>query len=138
MNSTLSNSRSEPVKPAAEYATTQPPALRAICDKLAAEIDKAIPHATLRIWHGSPVWFIGEDPIVGYRVRPRSIELTFWSGQLFDEPLLKPAGKDKAAQFSIRNESEVKPADLRRWLKKSRTTIFDYVQAYAQKRKCQG
>lgn len=106
----------------------------AICDKLQTEIDRAIPKATSRIWHGSPVWFIEENPVVGYRVGPKRVDLTFWSSQLFEEPLLKAVGKDKAAQVSIEEESEINLAELRRWLKSARTSIFDYVRMYAQKR----
>ncbi len=131
---TISKSDSAALNPVAAYAMAQSPVLGAICDKLQAEVDKAIPNATSRVWHGSPVWFIGENPIVGYSARPKRVDLTFWSGQLFDEPLLKAVGKDKAAQFSIEVESGINVADLRRWLKKARTMIFDYVAMYARKR----
>jgi hypothetical protein len=118
----------------ASYAKAQAPVLRAICDKLQAEIDKGIPKADSKIWHGSPVWFLGENPVVGYSIRQKRVDLMFWSGQLFDEPRLKAVGKDKAAQFSIEDESAINLADLRRWLKKSSTTIFDYVAMYRKKR----
>jgi hypothetical protein len=71
-------SDSDPLNPVAGYARAQAPALGAICDRLQAEIDKAIPKATSRIWHGSPVWFIGENPVVGYSVRPKRVDLMFW------------------------------------------------------------
>ena len=118
----------------AEYARGQAPALGAICDKLQEEIDKSIPNATSKIWHGSPVWFIGENPVVGYSVRSKRVDLMFWSGQLFDEPLLKPTGKDKAALTSIQDSSDIDPAAIRRWLRKARTIQFDYAGSYAQKR----
>ena len=106
----------------------------AICDKLRIEIDRAIPKATSKMWHGGPVWFIGENPVVGYRVVSQGVDLTFWSGQRFNEPRLKAAGKDKAARVSIRAEAEINIAELRRWLKSARTNIFDYVGMYARKR----
>ena len=121
--------------PVAAYAKSQAPALGGICDKLQAEIDRAIPKAVSKIWHGGPVWFIGENPVVGYKVGPQRVDLTFWSGQLFEEPRLKAAGKDKAAQISIRDESEINAIELRRWLKSARTVVFDYVGMYARKRK---
>jgi hypothetical protein len=126
--------QSDSLHSVADYASTQAPALAAICNKLQAEIDRAIPNARSRIWHGSPVWFIGENPVVGYSVRAKRVDLMFWSGQLFDEPLLKAVGKDKAAQTSIQDKSEIKPAELHRWLEKARTVIFDYVGMYARKR----
>jgi hypothetical protein len=122
------------LNPIAAYARTHAPALGAICHRLQAEIDKAIPKATSKMWHGGPVWFIGENPIVGYRVGPKGVDLTFWSGQLFEEPLLQATGKDKAAHVSIRDASEIDVAKLRRWLRSARTVIFDYVGMYARKR----
>ena len=122
------------IDPIAAYTSAQPAELRAICDKLKAEIDRALPKATSKIWHGSPVWFLAENPIVGYTAKKQGVELLFWSGQLFDEPLLTPMGKDKAARVNFQHESDVSLPDLRRWLKKSGMTIFDYVAAYAKKR----
>ena len=118
----------------AEYAGAQAPALGAICSKLQAEIERAIPAATSRIWHGGPVWFIGENPVVGYSVRSNLVTLLFWSGQLFDEPLLKSMGKDRAAQVSFGDIDDINLAELRRWLKKTHKIIFDYAGMYARKK----
>ena len=130
----LSESGSGGLNAVAAYARAHGETLGVICDKLQAEIEKAIPKASSRIWHGSPVWFIGENPVVGYSARAKRVDLMFWSGQLFDEPALKAVGKDKAAEFSIEDASEINTAKLRRWLKSARTMIFDYVGAYAEKR----
>jgi hypothetical protein len=123
-----------PVDPIAAYARAQSPEPRSICDKLQDEIKHALPKATSKIWHGSPVWFVGENPVVGYSVRQKRVNLMFWSGQLFDEPHLKSVGKDKAAQVSIEDESGMNLAELRRWLKKAGTIVFDYVEMYRLKR----
>lgn len=37
-----------------------------ICDVLFSEITKHLPEANCKIWHAHPVWFINENPIVGY------------------------------------------------------------------------
>jgi hypothetical protein len=29
-------------------------------------IDRTLPDASNKIWHGHPVWFLEENPIVGY------------------------------------------------------------------------
>lgn len=118
----------------AAYATAQAPELREICDKLQTEIDRGIPNASSKIWHGSPVWFIDENPVVGYGVRRKRVDLLFWSGQLFDEPFLKAVGKDKAARISFQDASDINLPNLRRWLKKAGTIVFDYAEMYARKR----
>ena len=120
--------------PIAAYALTQSRELRAICEKLQAEIDTALPSATSKIWHGSPVWFLNENPIVGYSIRQQQVNLVFWSGQLFDEPRLAPLGKDKAAGVAFQHGSDIRLAELRRWLRKSRTIVFDYIALYQHKR----
>jgi hypothetical protein len=50
----------------AAYSQAQTLALQTICDLLPELIDTAIPKATFRIWHGNPVWFIDDNPVVGY------------------------------------------------------------------------
>ncbi|MGA7240297.1 MAG: DUF1801 domain-containing protein [Bryobacteraceae bacterium] len=125
---------SAPLNPIVEYARSQTPALGDLCDKLQAEIDGALPDAASRIWHGGPVWFVGENPVVGYTVRTKRVDLMFWSGQLFDEPRLTALGKDQAAQIGIRDKSEISLPELSRWLTKARTIIFDYAGVYARKR----
>ena len=122
----------------AAYARAQSPDLRSICGQLQAEIDRALPKATSRIWHGSPVWFLGENPVVGYSVRQKRVDLMFWSGQLFNDPHLTPLGKDKAAQVSIEDESGINLPELRRWLNKAGTIVFDYAGTYRQKREAAG
>lgn len=118
--------------PIAAYAQAQPPAFRSICDALRDLISQAIPKATCKIWHGSPVWFVGENPVVGYSVKAKAVNLLFWNGQAFDEPGLTPVGKHRAAEATFREAAAIDPKLLRRWLKKARTDIFDS-QAYFQK-----
>lgn len=80
------------------------------------------------------MWLIGENPVVGYSVRQQNVDLMFWSGQLFGEPLLKPVGKDKAAHISFGRDSDISQPELRRLLKKAGTILLDSSAAYAQKR----
>lgn len=83
------------------YSRTQPRALQTICELLRRLIDAALPDATSKIWHGSPVWFIGENPVVGYNTSAKTVNLLFWNGQAFDAKL------------------------IRRWLTKAKADVFD-------------
>ena len=65
----------------------------AVCELLMQEIDSKLSEAESKIWHGSPVWFLNENPIVGYSVLKKGVQLLFWSGQSFDESALSPVGK---------------------------------------------
>jgi hypothetical protein len=96
-----------------------------MCDVLRKLIDAAMPKAESKIWHGSPVWFIDDNPVVGYNATAKTVNLLFWNGQAFDEPDLKPVGKYRAAQAVFRDAEEIDPAVIRRWLTTARSDVLD-------------
>jgi hypothetical protein len=110
----------------AAYARNEPLALRTMCDALRKLIDKTLPDATSKVWHGSPVWFIGDNPVVGYSVTAKkTVNLLFWNGRAFDEAGLEPVGKFQAAQAVFADASEIDKTAVLRWLKKAKTNVFD-------------
>ena len=108
------------------YNNSQAPSDKAICELLQEEIDKGLPEAESKIWHGHPVWFLEGNPVVGYSKLKDSVRLLFWSGQSFDEPGLHVEGSFKAAEARFANSNEVNVVDLHRWLKKARDSQWDY------------
>jgi uncharacterized protein YdhG (YjbR/CyaY superfamily) len=111
----------------ANYAERQTAEHAAICHALRAEIDAVLTKATAKIWHAIPVWFIGENPVVGFGVTSKKgVNLLFWNGQSFGEADLKAAGKFRAAQIQFTDVSQIDPKALRRWLKKAGRDIWDY------------
>jgi hypothetical protein len=113
-------------KAISDYNQTQAASDRAICDFLAAAIDRELTEAESRIWHGHPVWFLDGNPVVGYDKLKDSVRLLFWSGQGFDEESLKKEGKFKAAEVHYTAAEQINEADLGRWLEKSRKIQWDY------------
>jgi hypothetical protein len=111
--------------PIAAYSQAQPLALRPICDRLRELIAMAIPKASSKVWHGSPVWFLDDNPVVGYNATAKTVNLLFWNGQAFDEGALQPVGKYRSAQAQFRDAAEIDPKVIRRWLKKARSDVFD-------------
>jgi hypothetical protein len=109
-----------------EYNDTQLPGDKEICMLLAHEISKNLPEAENKIWHRHPVWFLDGNPVVGYHKLKNCVRLLFWSGQSFDEPGLQPEGSFKAAEARYTAADQVNTADLKRWLKKSKTIQWDY------------
>jgi hypothetical protein len=109
----------------AAYSKVQAPKFRAICDELRKRIDTAIPKATSKLWHGSPVWFIDANPVVGYSTTAKSVNLLFWNGMSFDEADLTPVGKYGAAQAKFSDASELDAKVIRRWLGKAKSDVFD-------------
>lgn len=117
------------------YNNKQAKDRKAICKKLAEEIDKGLPKAESKLWHGHPVWFLDGNPITGYSVLKDSVQLLFWSGQSFDEPGLDVEGSFKAAQKRYTEVDEINTKDLSRWLKKSKTIQWDYKNIVKRKGK---
>ncbi|MBL8538343.1 MAG: DUF1801 domain-containing protein [Hyphomonadaceae bacterium] len=110
-----------------KYNQRQGPAHKEVCDLLAREIGEALPDADNRIWHAHPVWFLDDNPIVGYSKQKSGIRLMFWSGADFEESRLNVLGKKfKDASIFFNEMSEVPPRDLRRWLKKAQSIQWDY------------
>ena len=95
--------------------------------RLAREISAALPEADSKIWHGSPVWFLAGNPVVGYSQQKAGIKLMFWSGADFAEPQLVPGtGKFKDASITYTAEAQISSSDLERWLGKARRIQWDY------------
>jgi len=123
----------------AGYAKDLNPKQAGVCAALAKAIDGAMPNATSKIWHAIPVWFIGENPVVGYSAKPAGVTLLFWNGQQFDESALEPVGKFRAAQVRYQDVSQIDAKLLARWLRKAATNVWDLVgmrrQALAERKR---
>lgn len=100
---------------------------KAICDSLFKIIDENLSEAENKVWHAHPVWFLDENPIVGYSKQKAGIRLMFWSGAGFDEEQLKPGtGKFKDASIFYTSDEQINAKDLKRWLAKSKKIQWDY------------
>lgn len=98
-----------------------------LCDLLAKTINSNLKNFESKIWHSHPVWFINENPIVGYSKQKNGIRLMFWSGADFDEEKLNVLGKKfKDASIFYNLIEEIKVVELKRWLKKSENIQWDY------------
>jgi hypothetical protein len=111
--------------PIAAYSQAQPPSFRTICDRLRELIDAALPKATSKVWHGSPVWFVDDNPVVGYSASAKSVNLLFWNGQALGEADFKPVGKYGAAQAVFAAADDIDSVVVRRWLNKAASNVFD-------------
>jgi hypothetical protein len=108
------------------YNSSQKGEDKAICAMLRKEIAKALPKATSKVWHGSPVWFLDENPVVGYSVRKAGVTVLFWSGQSFGEEGLSVEGSFKAAQVVYGAKADIRVTPLRRYLRKAKQIQWDY------------
>ena len=108
------------------YNSKQEGESRAICELLAETIQNNLAGASSKVWHGAPVWFINDNPVVGYWVRKDNVRLLFWSGQSFDEPGLTAEGTFKAAEAKFSTVGDVDAEQIKKWLSKSETIQWDY------------
>lgn len=118
-----------------KYNAAQSEVERQICDLLAREIDRHLPEAANKIWHAHPVWFLDENPIVGYSKLKACIRLLFWSGQSFETGGLVKEGTFKAAEARYTSVDQVDLTVLGRWLAEARDVQWDYKNLVRRKGK---
>ncbi|WP_449397725.1 DUF1801 domain-containing protein [Chryseobacterium wanjuense] len=110
-----------------QYNSSQTESDHEICSRLAEIIDENLSNAESKIWHAHPVWFLEENPIVGYSKQKKGIRLMFWSGKSFNEDLLNVHGeKFQDASVFYNDASEINEEDIKRCLKKSEKIQWDY------------
>jgi len=107
-----------------------------ICNELFQIINQELNDAESKIWHSHPVWFLNQNPIVGFSKQKEGIKLMFWSGADFEEKKLTSMGKKfKDASICYNDISEIDIEELKRWIKKSREIQWDYKNIVKQKGK---
>ena len=109
------------------YNNSQSEEDRLISNSLAEQINLHLPEAENKIWHAHPVWFLDENPIVGYSKQKKGIRLMFWSGKSFDENKLNVLGsKFQDASIFYNSVNEIDSTDLKIWLQKAKEIQWDY------------
>jgi hypothetical protein len=107
-----------------------------ICQSLQELINTELKEASSKIWHAHPVWFINDNPIVGYSKQKKGIRLMFWSGADFNENILSiTGGKFKDASVFFNDNNGIDKAAIISCLKKSREIQWDYKNIVKRKGK---
>lgn len=110
-----------------QYNESQQNSDRDICRFLAGLIGNELHEAESKIWHSHPVWFLDENPIVGYSKQKNGVRLMFWSGKSFDDEQLTVKGnKFQDASVFYNDLNEINKEDITRWLRKSKEIQWDY------------
>jgi len=109
------------------YSQSLDPRRAAICDRLRQLIDAGLPNATSKLWHAIPVWFVGQNAVVGYTTRKQGVVLMFWNGKHFDEPDLVHTGSFHVGQIGYDDAAQIDEVKMARWLEKAGTNIWDMV-----------
>ena len=105
-----------------------------LLNKLYHLIQTELENANSKVWHGHPVWFIDDNPIVGYSKLKAGVKLLFWSGASFNDELLIPgSGKFKDAAIIYRHADEINTSQVKRWLKLANDIQWDYKNVVKRK-----
>ena len=115
-----------------EYNNSLDAASKKIANQLRTLIDANLKGAESKVWHGSPVWFIGENAVVGYSKKKAGVSLLFWNGSNFGEDGLKKVGSFYAAEKIYTSADQLVEKEIKRWLKLSKELIWDSA-AYMRK-----
>lgn len=99
---------------------------KGICRDLHGLIAGQLPGSSSKLYHGSPVWFLQDNPIVGYSIKKAGVSLLFWSGQGFGREGLRPAGKHKAAEAIFQEKEGIDKARVKAWLEESIAVQWNY------------
>lgn len=119
-----------------QYNASQTGNAKELCEFLESHIQKHLLESTSKVWHGGPVWFIDDNPVVGYWTRKdNKVQVLFWSGHSFDEEGLHPEGKFKASGINYTTIKEINSKDFTRWLKKAKDIQWDYKNIVKKKGK---
>lgn len=97
-----------------------------IVEQLESTIRRCLPEADGKVWHGSPVWFLDGNPVVGYHRLKGGIRVLFWSGQSFPDGGLTANGTFKAADFRVPSLDSLDSATFERLLGHARDIQWDY------------
>lgn len=105
-----------------------------LLNKLYHLIQTELENANSKVWHGHPVWFIDDNPIVGYSKLKAGVKLLFWSGASFNDELLIPgSGKFKDAAIIYRHADEINASQVKHWLKLANDIQWDYKNVVKRK-----
>ena len=101
-----------------EYVESMSETLRPVGEKLTQVLDGSLPEADGFIWHGHPVWMIGDSPIAAFKAHATHVTFMIWKGQLLTDRsgLLQPAGSSDMANLKVSSIDEVDENVYANWL----------------------
>lgn len=105
-----------------EYIAGLEPPNDVIAGALRAHLDTGLPEAVGTVWHGHPVWMIGNEPVAGFKAYPNHVTFMLWRGQSVndDTEMLKASGSADMATLKIADTDGFDGDALDDWLRQAR------------------
>jgi hypothetical protein len=93
-----------------------------IAEALRAHLDTGLPEADSKVWHGHPVWMIGNQPVAGFKAYPNYVTFMLWRGQSVndDTETLQASGSAEMATLKIADTDGFDGEALDDWLRQAR------------------
>lgn len=104
-----------------EYNDGLDDALGTVAETLQQHIDDGL-DANGKVWQGHPVWFIGKEPIIGYKAFPRWVTFMIWNPAI-DDPSgeLTPGNRMSTIKYESADQIDTNALDT--WIAAVATRI---------------
>ncbi|MFG2165236.1 DUF1801 domain-containing protein [Micromonospora chersina] len=108
--------------PVTTYLTGLDAPFRETGEKLRSVIEGALPEATGAMWHGHPVWGLGDrpgtTPVCLVKAYPAHVTFGLWRGQdVADDSGRLVPGARRMASVQLRTVAEIDPELFTGWLR---------------------
>jgi hypothetical protein len=85
-------------------------------------IDAELPDATTKLYHGIPVWCVGDQPTVGIKPAKAHVSVLFFHGQQIPDATgkLVASGSFEMASVKLASPADLDENALRAWVREAR------------------
>jgi hypothetical protein len=86
--------------------------------RLTGIIDAELPDATTKLYHGIPVWCVGDEPTVGIKPAKAHVSVLFFRGQKIPDATgkLVASGSFEMASVKLASAADLDEEALRAWV----------------------
>jgi hypothetical protein len=87
-----------------------------------AILDEELPGATTKLYHGIPVWCVGDEPTIGIKPAKAHLSVLFFRGQRIADPTgtLVASGSFEMASVKLASAGDLDENALRAWVREAR------------------
>jgi hypothetical protein len=85
-------------------------------------LDEELPGATTKLYHGIPVWCVGDEPTIGIKPAKAHLSVLFFRGQRIADPTgrLVASGSFEMASVKLVRAADLDENALRIWVREAR------------------
>ncbi len=90
-------------------------------------LDGELPEATTKVYHGIPVWCVGDEPTIGIKPAKAHLSVLFFRGQRIADPagMLVASGSFEMASVKLASAADLDEDALRRLARAAKATDLE-------------